>query len=143
MPDSLCLLAFFVFLYNIVGGILRRFAQFRTSKHTQRAKHLFQNILQDAVLALVVTTMDIMSWLYLIASERTSGSVDILINGVLYPASCACFRVLLHMIHQKSLQKIYNQDHDRLLEVAGLTSSFIVSCLLGIRLTFLPQRKLR
>jgi hypothetical protein len=33
----------------------------------------------------------------------------------------------LHKINQKALRRKQNQDHDRLLEVAALTSSFVVS----------------
>jgi len=124
---TLVFIVSFLFSCNVVGSTSRRLAQFRASTHRKRAKHLARNVCQDIAVALVKTTMMVMSWLYLIASERTSGSMDVLINGVLYPASCAGFRVLLHKINQKALRRKQNQDHERLLEVAALTSSYIVS----------------
>ena len=124
------LVAFFylyLFLGNLVGRISRRVAQYRYSKHKNKRKYFIKNVQQETVVAFVTATMIMMSGLYLIASERTSGALDILINGILYPALCATFRALLHKINQDALHRKTNQDHDRLMDVAGITSSMIVS----------------
>jgi len=115
------------FSYNVVGSVSRRLAQFQASMHRKRAKNLVKKVCQDIALGLVLATMGNMSWLYLIASERIGGSMDVFINGLLYPALCAGFRVLLQRINKQSLHLRQNQDYDRLLEVAAVTSSTIVS----------------
>jgi hypothetical protein len=126
-------IVFITFSYNIAGNASRRFAQYLSSKHRKRAQRLAQNIFRDAAVAALQTFIMLLSAFYLIASERTSGSIDILINGVLYPAACAGARILLHKITQSALKRKQNQDDDRLLEIAGLTSSIIVSCFQMIR----------
>lgn len=122
-------LAFFAalfFLYNTTSDLSRRVAQFCWSTHEKRMKRFVQKCTQHLILGCVLTGVSFMSALYLIASERSDGATDIFINGVGYPLLITGTRIYVQKINQRAL-KDKKTSPESALEVAGLTSSIIVS----------------
>jgi hypothetical protein len=52
---------------------------------------------------------------------------DFFINGVGYPTLINGFRIFLHKFNQRVLQQKKATDKERQVELAGLTSSIVVS----------------
>ena len=129
-PSKAGFLLFFVgmfFFYNWLANLCRRVAQYRSSTKRNKKKRFLQKCAQDLTLASVYTTMQVMSGLYLIASERSSGMTDIFINGVGYPTLITGFRIFLHKFNQRALQDKKITNNERQVEIAGLVSSNVVS----------------
>ncbi len=115
------------FFYSWLAILSRRVAQYRSSTKRNKKKRFLQKCAQDLTLASVYTIMSLMSTLYLIASERSSGMTDIFINGVGYPTLITGFRIFLHKFNQRALQEKKTTDKERQVEIAGLVSSIVVS----------------